>query len=99
MHCIQRESKLSVHFTELPSGRQALAAAPAHLATADAVLYVYDCTNRKTFDGLEALRALATAHARPEAHTACGLLLGTKSDLERERKGGLVTACAKPRSS
>lgn len=43
-----RAGRLSVQFTELPSGRHALAAAaPAHLQTADAVVYIYDCTNRK----------------------------------------------------
>lgn len=121
--------KLSVQFTELPSGRHALAAAaPAHLKTADALLLVYDTADRKyvrppvrpsslalasmcavghskvnvhvltlsssstfdqnrTFDSLEGLRALAAAHARPEVLKGCGLLLGTKADLERERKG------------
>ncbi len=40
--------KLSLQFIELPSARHALAAsAPQHLPTADAVVYVYDCTDRK----------------------------------------------------
>lgn len=40
--------KLSVQFIELPSGRHALAAAAAaHLPTADGVVYVYDCADRK----------------------------------------------------
>lgn len=43
-----RAGKLSVQFTELPSDRHALAAAvPAHLPTADALLFVYDTADRK----------------------------------------------------
>ena len=78
---------------ELPSARHALAAAaPVHLPTADAVVFLYDCADRRTFDGIEPLRALAAAHARPEVLRAGGLLLGTKADLERDRKVAALDA-------
>lgn len=88
------EWRLAVQLVELPSARPALAAsAPVHLPTADAVVFVYDCADRRTFEAIESLRALAAAHARPEALRAgSGLLLGTKADLERDRKVAALEA-------
>ena len=81
---------LHVQFLEAPSHSD-----PAHLASllppnffdqADAVVWVYDASDRASFLALAALHECVAEHTTPAVHRACGLLLATKADVVVQKK-------------
>lgn len=59
---------------------QLVALAPTSLKKADAVVFIYDSTDRSSFSRLEGLYALVAQYTRPAVHRVSGLLLATKAN-------------------
>jgi len=72
---------LRVEFLELTSDpAQLVALAPTYFNKADAIIFVYDSTDRSSFSRLEGLHALVAQHTKPAVHRVSGVLLATKEE-------------------
>ena len=84
---------LRVEFLELTSDpAQLMALAPTYFNKADAVVFVYDSTDRSSFSRLEGLHALVAQQIKPTVHRASGLLLATKANNNNGEKQAVLPA-------
>jgi len=82
-----------VEFLELTSDpTQLVALAPTYFNKADAVVFVYDSTDRTSFSRLEGLQALVAQHIKPAVHRVSGLLLATKANNNKHKERQAVPA-------